>query len=174
VNDPFPLDIFSPRQAKKTMSKNDSKAFNTFAQKLKKNNKDYQADIDRFKQVYCNPISPAFSFLCCIFRFAAANRVDFQNPAAFNKAAVKVAKEEDEDEDDEDENDDDLVAIAKPGKKAAVSDDEEDGGKTLTLRLALLLPATHMSLCPASRDQDHQARPQGCPCPCSGRQDRMD
>lgn len=33
------------------MSKNDAKAFNTFAQKLKKNNKDYQAEIDRFKQV---------------------------------------------------------------------------------------------------------------------------
>jgi hypothetical protein len=38
-------------QAKKAMSKNDAKAFNTFAQKLKKNNKDYQAEIDRFKQV---------------------------------------------------------------------------------------------------------------------------
>lgn len=33
------------------MSKPNSKAFNTFTQKLKKHNKEAQADIDRYKKV---------------------------------------------------------------------------------------------------------------------------
>jgi len=85
------------KEAKKAMSKNNSKAFNTFAQKLKKNNKDYQAEIDSFRK----------------------------NPAAFNKAVVKKAKKADDESDEEDVDDVDIKALAKT-KKAAVSDEEDD------------------------------------------------
>lgn len=105
------------------MTKNNSKAFNTFAQKIKKHNKEAQDDIERYKKVSSTRCDRRPFLIGALMGWLQ------QDPSSFNKATVKG--EEGSDEDDE-EDLDDLAAIAKP-KKLALSDEEEDEGAHLFL-----------------------------------------